>query len=90
MFFGSPDDPSKRVNPFPYSNLRSEDDQDASWFLPTKTRPQKTPYSPWPVATFRKRTSNDLPAGPVKITIAARNSNGGESAPSDPVTATVP
>jgi hypothetical protein len=35
-------------------------------------------------------TFNDLPPGQVKITIAARNSKGGESAASDPVTATVP
>ena len=35
-------------------------------------------------------TFNDLPPGQVKITIAARNSKGGESAPSAPVTATVP
>jgi hypothetical protein len=35
-------------------------------------------------------TFNDLPPGPVKITIAARNSDGGESAASVPVTATVP
>jgi hypothetical protein len=35
-------------------------------------------------------TFTDLPPGQVKITIAARNSNGGESAASDPVTATVP
>jgi hypothetical protein len=34
-------------------------------------------------------TFNDLPPGQVKITVAARNSKGGESAPSDPVTATV-
>jgi hypothetical protein len=33
---------------------------------------------------------NDLPPGPVKITIASRNSKGGESAASDPVDGTVP
>jgi len=33
---------------------------------------------------------NDLPPGQIKITIAARNSKGGESAASDPVTPTVP
>lgn len=35
-------------------------------------------------------TYNDLPPGPVKITVTSRNSNGGESAASDPVNATVP
>jgi hypothetical protein len=35
-------------------------------------------------------TFNDLPPGQVKITVAARNSKGGESAASAPVTATVP
>jgi hypothetical protein len=35
-------------------------------------------------------TYNDLPPGPVKITIASRNSKGGESAASAPVSATVP
>jgi hypothetical protein len=35
-------------------------------------------------------TFNDLPPGQVKITIAARNSKGGESAASEPVNTTVP
>jgi hypothetical protein len=35
-------------------------------------------------------TFNDLAPGPVKITVTARNSKGGESAPSAPVSGTVP
>ena len=35
-------------------------------------------------------TFNDLPPGPVKITITSRNSKGGESAASAPVNGTVP
>jgi hypothetical protein len=34
-------------------------------------------------------TLTDLPPGLVKVTVAGRNSKGGESAPSAPVTATV-
>ena len=35
-------------------------------------------------------TFNDLPARAIKVTVAGRNSKGGESAPSAPVNGTVP
>jgi hypothetical protein len=38
----------------------------------------------------RETTFSDLPPGPVKVTVSARNSDGGETAPIDPVTATIP
>jgi hypothetical protein len=42
------------------------------------------------IVSESEATYNDLAPGPVKITVTARNSKGGESAPSAPVTATVP
>jgi hypothetical protein len=42
------------------------------------------------IVTESEATYTDLPPGPIKATVAARNSKGGESAPCDPVNATVP
>ena len=42
------------------------------------------------IVTESEATYSDLPPGPVKVTVASRNSKGGESAPCDPVSATVP
>jgi hypothetical protein len=42
------------------------------------------------IVSESEASANNLPPGPVKITVTARNSKGGESAASAPVTATVP
>ncbi|MEY2519114.1 MAG: hypothetical protein QOF24_873, partial [Verrucomicrobiota bacterium] len=42
------------------------------------------------IVSESEATFNDLAPGPVKITIASRNSKGGESGPSAPASGTVP
>ena len=43
------------------------------------------------IVTESEVTVNDLPSGtPISVTVSARNSKGGESSPTNPVTSTVP